>query len=76
MDTWLLFLPTGIGWSKDMHLVPFPGKFPVHDANYGNDTIGVGKKSVGEKTDFHEDPTANAHRISFELLLHNYIIIV
>jgi hypothetical protein len=69
-------VPIGIGWSKDIHLVPFPGKFPIHDLDYGNDTVGVGKESVGEKTDFHEYPMANSHRISFDLLLHNNIIIV
>jgi len=57
-----------------MHLMPFPGKFSLHHPDYGNNTICVGKECVGEKTDFHLDPTANANRISFELLLHNCII--
>lgn len=56
-----------------MHLMPFPGKFSLHHLDYGNNTICVGNECVGEKTDFHKDPTANARRILFELLLYNII---
>jgi hypothetical protein len=73
IDTWLIFVPTGISWSKYVHLMSFPGKFPLHHPYHGNNTIYVGKECVGEKTNFHKDATANAHRILFELLSYNII---
>ena len=68
MYTWLIFVPTGISWSKYIHLMSFPGKFPLHHLYYGNNTICVGKECVGEKTNFHKDSTPNARRILFKLL--------
>jgi hypothetical protein len=54
--------------SKDMHLMPFPGKFPLHHPDYVDNTICVGKECVGEKADFNEDSASNACRILFELI--------
>ena len=76
VDSRFVFMPIGIGWSKDMHLVSFPRQFPLHDLDHGDDAAGVGDVSVGEKTDFHQDPTARAQSISFEFLLCNSIIAI
>ena len=53
VDSRLIFMPIGIVWSKDVHLVSFSRQFPFHDLDHGDDTAGVGDISVGEKTDFH-----------------------
>ena len=76
VDSRFNFMPIGIVWSKDMHLVSCPGQFPLHNPDHGDDTAGIGNVSVGEKTDFHQDHTASAYIISFEFILSNSIMIV
>jgi len=53
VDSRFIFMPIGIVWSKDVHLVSFSSQFPFHDLDHGDDTAGVGDVSVGEETDFH-----------------------
>ena len=53
VDSRFIFMPIGIVWSEDMHIVSFVRQFPFHDLDHGDDTAGVGNISVGEKTDFH-----------------------
>ena len=53
VDSRFIFMPIGIVWSKDMHLVSCSRQFPLHNLDHGDDTTGVGDVSVGEKADFH-----------------------
>ena len=76
VDSRFIFMPIGIVRSKDMHLVSRSRQFPLHNLDHGDDTAGVRDISVGEKTDFHQDHTANAYIISFEFILSNSIMIV
>ena len=76
VDSRFILLPIGIVRRKDIDLVSCSRQFPLHNLDHGDDTTGVGDVSVGEKTDFHQDPTASAQSISFEFLLRNSIIII
>ena len=53
VDSRFIFIPIGIVWSKDMHLVSCSRQFPLHNLDHGDDAAGVGDVSVGEETDLH-----------------------
>ena len=59
-----------------MHVVSLCCQFPLHDLDHGYNTTGVRDISIGEKTDFHLESTANAYSVSFEFPLYNSITII